>query len=321
MGVLSQVSIIVPVYNRLNLLVSTLTSIVSQTHKDWIAYICDDGSDENVEAVLCSFNEPRFVYHRFEHVGIGGIRNRGLQMVRSPYVVMLDSDDIWHPAFLSQTVQYLDSYPLVGMVQTAQGEVDYDTNYLGKRNESLSSSTATGRFGDSWFAVGLALDYFLTEPYGQNNFSSLVMRSGIAKTVTMEEINFMEDWDYCLKLGRVGVEIAYLDEELCLYRVYERQVDLVKQVTSLYNAISMLRNHTFEQRWQRSIRQSIIGNLYEMIAFDHLQLDHRSAASIAFISALRRNVTMRRLYGLSRCLAPRLTAAIKTRLTKLGVVS
>lgn len=312
----AQVTIILPVYNRVNLLKSTLKSVVDQTYENWIIKVCDDGSTENVKEVLNIFPDSRIHYYSLPHGGIGLTRNRGLSMADTPYCIMLDSDDLWDPKFLECTVRFLDRYEDIDMVQTAQGIINLDGVYVRRRTEVLTESQKEGNFQGMSFLNFDGLTYFLTEPLGQNNFSSLVMRTGVAQKARAAEIDFMEDWDYWVKLGREGIKISYLDAELCFYRDYPRQTDLERQITTLRNTVSMVKSHKFEVKWQRRIQRQIIGNMYELIGFDYLGLDKRLLAMTELLKSSAYSINIRRIYGLLKCLAPRFVQNVNKRITK-----
>ncbi|QSO53702.1 glycosyltransferase family 2 protein [Alicyclobacillus curvatus] len=311
-----QVSIVIPVYNRMHLLDQSIQSVLSQSYDNWVAYICDDGSTDDVLAMVTSYDDTRLVYRRFPHAGIGATRNRGLQMVETPYVVMLDSDDIWHVDFLRDGVGFLDRNPQVDMVQTAQGVIDDKGVYQGRRNILLEHAKHAEYSSGCRFIVQDALTYFLTEPFGQNNFSSLLIRSALATRITMDEIDFMEDWDYWMKLGEQGASVAYVDAERSYYRTYNRQVDIERQIRTLKQTIAMVQRHSFPEVWQTRIQTRIIGNLNEMIAFDYLTLGKRVVAANLFYQCLRTSMSRRRVYGLAKCIAPSLSQYVKDKLVK-----
>lgn len=105
------VAVIIPTFNRASALVRCLQSLTIQTFSDFEVLICDDGSTDNTEQVVASFNgRLKIKYNRSENFGgPARPRNRGLLMAKSPYVAFLDSDDWWLPRKLEFSVQGLDS--------------------------------------------------------------------------------------------------------------------------------------------------------------------------------------------------------------------
>ncbi len=93
------VSIIIPNYNRANLIGETLDSIVGQTYENWECIIVDDGSTDNSIEVIKTFEEkdPRFkLYLRPKDYpkGANACRNIGMEKSVGDYVIFFDSDDL-----------------------------------------------------------------------------------------------------------------------------------------------------------------------------------------------------------------------------------
>jgi len=91
------VSVVIPVYNRTDLLARAIQSALSQTHKDLEIIVIDDGSDIDIRATVESFHDPRVAYFRHEsNMGVSRARNTGIEKSRGKYVAFLDSDDEWN---------------------------------------------------------------------------------------------------------------------------------------------------------------------------------------------------------------------------------
>ena len=76
------VSIIIPAYNRTDLLRETLVSCLMQTYQNYEVIVVDDGSEEGiakvVEIVCLDFHASGVVrYIRQSHLGSNAARNRG----------------------------------------------------------------------------------------------------------------------------------------------------------------------------------------------------------------------------------------------------
>ncbi len=299
------VTIIIPVHNRSELLVPTLQSVVSQSYTSWQAVICDDGSTENIEAIIASFGDSRLIYRKLNRSGIGGTRNKALAMVNTPFFAMLDSDDMWGPDFLAATVTFLQKHPEVGAVQTAQSTIDRNGRKLGRRTKPIASCS---RMDHMRYQIREGTEYVLTEPFGPNNLSSMLIRSQLALRIRVAEIPFMEDWDFLIKLCREDTRIAYLDAELCAYRTYPRTHDLRKQNDSFLQAIRMLGKHRFQKPWQRKLQSRISANLHEWIGFNLLSLQERRSAAAHFQQSLRLRIgSLKGWYGLGCAIAPGLS--------------
>ncbi|MCK6427141.1 MAG: glycosyltransferase family 2 protein [Burkholderiaceae bacterium] len=105
------VSIILPTYNRGDVLPRSVGSVLAQTFADWELIVVDDGSTDASVAWLESLDEPRIRVLQQANAGVYHARNAGLQQARGRYVTFLDSDDEWLPHYLALTTAFLDAHP------------------------------------------------------------------------------------------------------------------------------------------------------------------------------------------------------------------
>lgn len=115
------VSVIMPTYNRADLLPRAIESILAQTYKDFEFIIVDDGSEDNSWEILEYYanrdNRITVVYND-QNRGISYSRNRGNSIARGKYIAVMDSDDIATPDRLAVSVAYLETHPDVTAVNS-----------------------------------------------------------------------------------------------------------------------------------------------------------------------------------------------------------
>ena len=106
------VTVVIPTFNRADLVRQTLESVKSQTYAHWEAIVVDDGSSDGTQEVLAEFQrqDPRIRFLRRERLPKGACtcRNIGLAAAQGEWIVFLDSDDLLAPTCLerrAQTVQ------------------------------------------------------------------------------------------------------------------------------------------------------------------------------------------------------------------------
>jgi glycosyltransferase involved in cell wall biosynthesis len=87
-------SIIIPTFNRENLISRSITSILNQTFSDFEIIIVDDGSIDNTKSVVESFKNDRVRYFKTENFGVAHARNFGSKNAIGQYIGFLDSDDV-----------------------------------------------------------------------------------------------------------------------------------------------------------------------------------------------------------------------------------
>ncbi|GAA5219864.1 glycosyltransferase family A protein [Membranihabitans marinus] len=108
------VSIIIPTWNRKELLRQTLTSVREQTYVYWECIVVDDGSEDEVFASIQSFvaDDDRFkLYKRARQPkGSNTCRNIGLNLAQGDYVIFLDSDDLLLPHCLMNRIAFVQDH-------------------------------------------------------------------------------------------------------------------------------------------------------------------------------------------------------------------
>jgi glycosyltransferase involved in cell wall biosynthesis len=87
-------SIVIPTYNRADLLKKTLESFVKQTFEDFEVIIVDDGGKDHTKEVVESFGETRFRYYWKENEERNVARNYGANLALGKYINWFDSDDL-----------------------------------------------------------------------------------------------------------------------------------------------------------------------------------------------------------------------------------
>jgi glycosyltransferase involved in cell wall biosynthesis len=94
-----KVSVIIPTYNRANLIARSIESALNQTYRDFEILIVDDGStDATFDAVSPFLKHPHVRYLRHEkNKGHQAARNTGVKNASGDYIAFLDSDDTWNP--------------------------------------------------------------------------------------------------------------------------------------------------------------------------------------------------------------------------------
>ena len=86
-------SIIIPSYNRANILPVTIESVLNQTYNNWELIIVDDGSTDNTKEIVKNTADPRITYIFQENSERSVARNNGIKNARGRWICFLDSDD------------------------------------------------------------------------------------------------------------------------------------------------------------------------------------------------------------------------------------
>jgi glycosyltransferase involved in cell wall biosynthesis len=101
------ISIVIPHFNRTELLAETLASVRAQEYSNWEVVIVDDGSEESEwAAVQAMAGEPIRVLRREDgQKGPSRCRNLGAAVAAGEFIIFVDSDDIMAPWCLSARME------------------------------------------------------------------------------------------------------------------------------------------------------------------------------------------------------------------------
>jgi GalNAc5-diNAcBac-PP-undecaprenol beta-1,3-glucosyltransferase len=100
-------SIIIPTYNRANILEETLLSVLDQTYANYEVLVVDDGSTDNTRETVEGFKNKkiRYFYKVNEERSIA--RNYGAAKATGDYLIFLDSDDKMDRSHLMSVYEFV----------------------------------------------------------------------------------------------------------------------------------------------------------------------------------------------------------------------
>lgn len=108
-------SIIIPTYNRAELLKRCLDSLLRQSYQNFEVLVCDDGSTDITADVVKSYSDKMDLYYYYD-TNWGGParpRNLGLCKARAEWVAFLDADDYWEDHKLEEIVKVLNESDVI----------------------------------------------------------------------------------------------------------------------------------------------------------------------------------------------------------------
>lgn len=114
-----RVSVIIPTYNRADLVQQALASVKAQTYRDFEIVVVDDGGTDGTFEVLSADREIRVLRHAGRR-GVSAARNTGIHAARGEWLAFLDSDDLWQPDKLARQIFWLEGQPELLICQTGE---------------------------------------------------------------------------------------------------------------------------------------------------------------------------------------------------------
>lgn len=134
------VSIVIPSYNRADVVGRTIDSVLQQQcNFDFDIIIGDDFSNDNVRDILLNYQKSypeiiRLVFQE-QNLGLGANWASCVKLCRGKYLAGCDNDDYWHNKDkLNLQVQFLERNPEYGMVHTNYRELNRETGGITEKN-------------------------------------------------------------------------------------------------------------------------------------------------------------------------------------------
>ncbi len=204
------VSVIIPTYNRADLVRETLESVFSQNHQALEIIVVDDGSTDHTEKMLTSFGN-RVKNIRLARSGISTARNTGIEAATGEFIAFLDDDDLWVPDKVEKHLNFATRHPEAVLTYT-------DAVQFGKGGTEKKS------FADNFSALNDPAHLFtpmITE-YAIPLMSTVMIKTSFLKESGLRFQNYLgiDDLELFLQIMMSGGKFAYLPEKLTMRRMH-----------------------------------------------------------------------------------------------------
>lgn len=234
------VSVIIPTYNRPELLKLTLSGIMAQTYSNYEILVVDDGSPtDEAEKVCRPFEKVK--YYKIENSGgPAKPRNTGIQKAKGKYLAFTDDDDLWLPEKLEKQVNILEKNPDFGLVHGCCEVIDekgeLQNRIIGRlRNPEEKHGDVSQKMLGRW---------------------TVMMPTSFIRKTVVDKVGFfnetmppagedMEFWARC----SFETKFYYQDEPLVYYRVHGNNIsDNKKGYQELPLHLKKVLDEVFEQK-------------------------------------------------------------------------
>ncbi|OQA91404.1 MAG: UDP-Glc:alpha-D-GlcNAc-diphosphoundecaprenol beta-1,3-glucosyltransferase WfgD [Elusimicrobia bacterium ADurb.Bin231] len=205
-------TVIIPVYNRVNLLKLTLESLKRQTFENYEAFIIDDGSTDGTKEIFGKYSdEKRWKFLVMEkNKGQAHCRNVAIKQSSGRFITFLDADDLWLPYRLERFYEKISKNEKAGFI-FSNGYILRDGSITGtffKQTRKIPSGKLP-----AYMAIS---DYWL--PYVTTNIA--FAREVLDKTgLFREDMSHLEDMELYTKILRY-CETDFIPEPLSVYRIH-----------------------------------------------------------------------------------------------------
>ena len=198
---IEEISVIIPTYNRCDLLKRAIKSVIKQTITPKEIIIVDNGSTDQTYQMVSSLF-PEINYFIEKKRGVSAARNKGILESKSKWIAFLDSDDAWKPTKLEKQMEYSvfnqDKYRIIHT----------DENWY-RNKKFLNQLKKHKKSGGNIFKNSLQL--CCISP------SSVVLKKQIFDDYGLfdENLEVCEDYDMWIRIT-AKEEVGFLDSPLVL---------------------------------------------------------------------------------------------------------
>jgi glycosyltransferase involved in cell wall biosynthesis len=303
-----KVSVIIPTFNRANLLLEAVQSVLNQSYQDFEIIIVNDGSTDDTEQVISNYSD-RIHYVKQQNAGVNAARNHALRLAQGEYIATLDNDDIWLDYKLELQVEILDKFKSAGFIysnfyiltpdgcRTPDGlstwhEPPINWSNMFEQNYSFKDLDLNLSIPDipqttPMIHVGDIYHASLYEPHVLP--STAIFR----RSLLPDDIRFIEydsicgDWDFFARLSKAHNPV-FVNFETTLNRSHEDDIRLTRtdHAIQLSKRIEFIKrvwksDELFYKDNKSSVDQTLNQTLLEL-SYDHILNGKADAATSAF---------------------------------------
>ena len=206
-----RVSVVIPTYNRPDLLLETLESVLAQTYKNLQIIVVDDGSTAETRELLDKFS-PRVQSIRLGRSGISTARNTGVDAAEGEFIAFVDHDDLWDPQKIEKHVEFASAHPELALTYTDAIEFSKE-------------GPAKITYVDHFSALNQPSDLFapMIATYAVPLMSATMIRKSFLREKGLRFPNYfgIDDVGLFLMMLVEGGKFGYLPEPLTMRRMHE----------------------------------------------------------------------------------------------------
>ncbi|MBF0557328.1 MAG: glycosyltransferase [Nitrospirae bacterium] len=269
-------SVIIPTFNRADLLRRAVDSVLAQTFGNFEVIVIDNHSSDHTAEILASYKDDRVSWHAIRNNGIiAASRNLGIRKAAGEWISFLDSDDWWHPAKLETVCNYLEQADVVyhGLnIHTPKGK-----SFL----RSLNGRQVKSPVFVDLMIRGNAL-----------STSSVTVRKDIAEKIGCfseeKSLIAVEDFDLWLRISRITERFIFIPKKLGGYWLADGNATAATEkhamrLKAVYDRHIAYLNNKKDCVQAEAVVSYGIGRIQQ-------KLDNREAALAQFKKAVRSSV-------------------------------
>lgn len=211
-------TVVIPTWNRAAMMTEALESVLEQSYTDFVVHVSDNASTDDTTTVVAGYTDPRIRYVRREqNLGWLGNFNAALKEVTTPFVTILNDDDLMRPAALERAMAVLAEHPSVVFAHSALDLV------LPNGELSVAATNWTHGLHDDTIESGRTFIRRSMRYFGRVCPPSVVMRTAVLPPLPYDPTDAAHA-DHTLHLTMaLGGSVAFLATPGVAWRGHEGQ--------------------------------------------------------------------------------------------------
>ncbi|WFU07159.1 glycosyltransferase (plasmid) [Rhizobium sp. CB3171] len=202
-------SVVIPLYNRADVVGATLHSVLNQTFSDFEVVVVDDGSSDNPSEIISQLDDRRIRFVSQPNAGGSAARNKGIDLANGRFIAFLDSDDEFKPTHLERMHEILRHDATLPLAVYSPVIVD-----RGSGRSFVKPPRP--------IAAGEDMADYVMRDRGFVQTSGLVVPTKVARTVKYRVgLPFGQDTDFAVRLFRAGCRFQMLGQPTVIWRDIE----------------------------------------------------------------------------------------------------
>lgn len=250
-------SVIMPVYNRAELVKDSIASVLSQRFDDFELICIDDGSTDNTLEVLKEIanKDRRIKLISHQNKGRCAARNNGINAAAGEWIAFLDSDDYYLENHLSVMYQLIQNFPSFSGIAT---ELVVESKIRDYANCNYFKDQKIFDLNDFAEANPISLNQFC---YRKSHYPDLLFPD--INILTAEDLLFFRMFSYKYKILKSGIITNFVNSHV------NRSVNLISTEQFVYwNKFAtdyFIENYSLPDKINAKLRQNLqlfISNVY-----------------------------------------------------------
>jgi glycosyltransferase involved in cell wall biosynthesis len=214
------VSVLIPLYNKVDYFEETLQSVLNQTYSNIEIIIVDDGSNDGSLDIAKKYLSEKIIIFEQKNKGACAARNKAFELSKGDYIQYLDADDILDQCKIEEQIKILVDNP--NCLAIAQC---YDMVLIADGQKKMTSrKRLTKNYKDcKIFILDEILEAALVHSW-------LIPRYFIEKAGSWNEnISIFDDRDFYLRMVPFADKIVFCATSICHYRTTDTDNHLSKK--------------------------------------------------------------------------------------------